>query len=270
MANLSQTLKQMKESIKVLGSSFVRENLLLRASSLTLTSLVNMVPLMVVIFSIFSAFPFLERLSLKFQSFMFKNYVPSSGDVIREYLQTFEKHSQSLSWMAFIFLFLTVGILMVNIEVHLNAIFRLKQKRHFYNLILLYCGMLIVAPILLGFGLVLSSYLTSLVLFSDEMFMGMRKLLIFLPALSAFLAFLFLYLTVPNAKIRLKHGIVGAFVAMSLFEVARLIFAEYLKYFSSYTLLYGALAAIPVFMIWVYFSWVIFLAGALVTAHLSR
>jgi membrane protein len=195
--------------------------------------------------------------------------MPSSGQVIQKYIQAFEQQAHELPVMSFIFLFMTVWILMYNIESHLNVIFRVNRNRRLSDSVLLYWGMLTLAPIFLGLSLLFSSYVMSLEFFSAEVWVGVNKMLIFLPPLSAFLAFLFLYMTVPNSEIHLKYAAIGAFVAMLLFELAKIIFAFYLKNFSTYALLYGALGVIPIFMLWVYFSWVIFLIGALITSRLK-
>jgi membrane protein len=274
MSKVISTLKRLKQVKQINGFfiaivvAFFRENILLRASSLALTSLMNMVPLMVVIFSAFSMFPFFEKLSGKLQNFIFSNFIPSSGEVIQGYLQTFEKQAHHLPVAAFIFLFVTVAILMYNIEGQLNIIFKVSKARRLSDSILLYWGMLTLAPIFLGLSVVFSSYIASLEFFSGEVLMGVKKLIIFLPPLSGFLAFLFLYMAVPNCTIKLKEGAIGAFIAMLLFEGAKFVFTLYLKYFPTYALLYGALAAVPIFIIWLYFSWLIFLIGALITSRL--
>jgi membrane protein len=270
MSKLVRTSKQVLGFFLSTFTAFSREHILLRASSLTLSSLLNLVPLMVVIFSAFSIFPFFEKLSLRLQDFIFSNFVPSSGQIIQGYIRVFEQQAHQLPVAAFAFLFVTVAILMYNIEMHLNIIFRVPKARRLSDSILLYWGMLTLAPIFLGLSLVFSSYVASLEFFSADVLEGAAKLIIFLPPLSAFIAFLFLYMTVPNSSIKLKDGAIGAFVAMILFESAKLIFTFYLKYFPTYALIYGALAIVPIFIIWIYFSWVIFLVGALITARLRQ
>jgi membrane protein len=270
MSKLIHTSKQVAGFFQAVFSAFWKEHILLRASSLTLSSLLNLVPLMVVVFSAFSIFPFFETLSLKLQDFIFSNFVPSSGQIIQGYIRSFEQQAHQLPVAAFAFLFVTVAILMYNIEAHLNIIFRVPKSRRFSDAVLLYWGMLTLAPIFLGLSLVFSSYVASLEFFSGDVLEGATKLIILLPPLSAFLAFLFLYMTVPNSSIKLKDASYGAFVAMLLFEAAKLLFAFYLKYFPTYALIYGALAIIPIFIIWIYLSWVIFLVGALITAKLRQ
>lgn len=271
MSRLISTLKQARRArgfFVGIFFAFFRENILLRASSLTLTSLLNLVPLLVVVFSAFSMFPFFEKVSSKLQNFIFSNFVPSAGEVIQGYLQSFEQQAHRLPIAAFVFLFVTVAVLMYNIETHLNMVFKVSKSRRFSDSILLYWGMLTLAPIFLGLSLVFSSYIASLEFFSGEVFIGIKKLIIFLPALSGFFAFLFLYMTVPNCSIKLREAAIGAVVAMLLFEAAKFIFTLYLKFFPTYALLYGAVAVVPIFIIWVYVSWVIFLIGALLTSTL--
>jgi membrane protein len=109
-----------------------------------------------------------------------------------------------------------------------------------------------------------TSYLVSLPLFSDAAAtLGVgRRLLSLAPLLASAAAFTMLYTVVPNRRVPIKNAIAGGVLAAILFEFAKRGFAFYLTSFPTYEAIYGALAAIPIFLVWVYLSWVVTLLGA--------
>jgi len=250
---------------------FVRKHTLLRASALTLTSLLNVVPLAVVILSMLAMVPWFEKFSGQLEPFIVANFVPNAAQVVCDYLNRFMAETHTLPVATFLFLLFTVFLLMYNIERHLNEIFSISKHRNFLHALMLYAFILIFGPIFLGLSLMFWSYLiSSMGLLMDETKLLEYRLLMLLSPLSTFLMFWGLYVIIPNCRVNLKDAAIGALVATVFFEALRVLFSLYLKYFSSYTLLYGAFAIIPLFLLWVYFSWLIFLAGAMLTAILKK
>ena len=241
---------------------FIRDNCVMRASGLTFTSLLAIVPLTVVVFSIIRILPFFDKVSNKIQSFIFDNFVPHSGEVVQHYIHGFEQQASNLPVIGFAFLIVTAILMMVNIEKTLNQIWGVRYNRHFTGSLLLYWAMLTLGPLLVGISLAASSYLTSLQWLHDFDFVGPQRLLLLLPTLSEFLAIFFLYVLVPHCTVRLRDAAVGALVATLLFECAKKLFTFYVVHFPTYELLYGAMATIPLFLLWLYLSWLIFLFGA--------
>lgn len=233
-----------------------------RASSLTFTTLLAIVPLVVVIFSALSIFPFFNHSADQLQNFIFHNLVPSSGEVIQKYVTDFEKQAHKLPVMGFIFLFVTAIMMMVTIENTLNDIWKVRHRRHLSGSLLMYWALLTLGPVFLSGSVLLSSYIGSLELVHGVKLSGVKSLVELLPPFAAFIAFVFLYVIVPHCRVRLSHAAAGAFVAALLFEIAKYLFGFYVVYFPTYSLLYGALATIPLFLLWLYVSWSIFLFGA--------
>lgn len=269
MTKAKVRLKRFANFVAWVSCEFIADNCLLRASSLAITSLLNIVPFMIVIFSIFAAFPFFDNVADQVQSFIFSNFVPSAGESIQSHVQLFSEHAKKLPVTAFVSFFITALLLMYNIERHLNSIWKVPVSRRVSMSILLYWAMLTLGPLLLGLSLVASTYLGSLAIFHDVVLVGANKLFFILPWIAAFLAFLFLYYTVPNCKVRFKHAVIGALTATVLFECAKKGFGFYLLHFPTYEMLYGALAVIPIFIIWLYLSWLIFLFSAQVVNGLT-
>ncbi len=246
------------------GIKFYQEGCLTRASALTYTSLLAIVPLMAVVFTVLSALPIFNQLTNQVASFVFSNFIPSRGAVIQQYVAEFTSQASRLSYVGVTFLGVTAILMMISVENTLNDLWKVKYNRQLSGSILLYWAMLTLGPLLLGVAVFLSSYLGSLQWWQGFHDIGTRQILWFLPAACEFFAFTFLYLAVPHCPVKLHHAALGAVVATSLFEVAKKIFGFYVLHFPTYTLLYGALATIPIFLLWTYFCWVIFLIGAVI------
>ncbi len=251
---------------------FLKDNCIYRASALTFTTLLSIVPLMAVGFTILAAFPAFKEMGDKVQKFVFSNFVATSGETLLTNLQSFAHQASRMSMLGFIFLIITAVLLLFTIERALNAIWQVKRRRKLISAFILYWSMLTLIPILIGVSLVISSYLGSLPLLGSY-FNGIQNLhhpyyKVFAIALS-FVAFSILYIIVPNCQVKLRYGFAAAAFATIAFEIAKWLFGLYIKNFSTYAILYGALATIPVFLLWLYLAWTIILFGAEISYALS-
>ena len=243
-----------------------------RAAALTLTTLLAIVPLMSVSFTILSAFPIFQKVYKPIQDFIFANFVPATGHIVQQYVQGFVKQVSQLSYWGIVFLFVTAVLVIFTIEQALNAIWRVRYWRRGVSAFMLYWGVLTLAPVLMGMSLVASSYLSTLPLWNSAVAgVSFQKLqlLRWLPALMILIVFTVLYVAVPNCKVLFRHGFIGACFSTILFEAARMGFTFYLTQYPTYQLLYGAFATVPIFFLWVYWVWVIVLLGAEVSHALS-
>lgn len=242
------------------------------AAALSYTTLLSLVPLTAVVFSVFAAFPVFESVALEIQNFVFKNFVPASGEVVQTYLQQFAGKASQLTVIGIGALFVSALLLMNTIDSAMNAIWHIKTARSPLAKFVVYWAVLTLGPILMGISLVITSYLTSLPLFSDTAIISGLKsqLLAALPFLATTLACTLLYAVVPNTRINIRHALTGAVIAAVLFELAKKAFAFYITAFPTYEVIYGALAAIPVFLVWVYVSWLVILLGAEITYSLAH
>lgn len=234
------------------------------AAALTFTSLLSLVPLMTVGFAILRAFPAFQDLSTTVNDFIFSNFVPASSDVIQEHIESFVTQASSLTLVGSIFLLITALMTMSTIEQAFNYIWRVKYRRRGVATFLTYWAILTMAPMLIGISLVVTSYLTTLPFVSETATtIGFKtQLLMVMPFILTTIAFTLLYMAIPNRRIRFKHAFVGGIFAAVLFEVTKRGFAFYVQAFPTYELLYGTLATIPIFLVWVYLSWLIILLGA--------
>ncbi len=249
---------------------FDGETLILSAA-LAYTTLLAVVPLITVVFSALSLFPVFQEWSTTVEAFVFDNFVPASGEVINTYIQQFRGQVGKLTLFGLVTLLLTSLMLLSTIENALNKIWRVATGRSPGQRLLVYWTLLTLGPILVVASLAVSSYLLATELMSGvvESASGTRMLFKALPFLFEFCSFVLLYYVVPNREIRLAHAAFGAVVAVILFEIAKVGFTWYVTDFNSFEVIYGALGVIPVFLIWIYISWLVILAGARYAARLE-
>lgn len=242
------------------------------AQALSYTTLLALVPLTTVVFSLLSVFPVFQRWMLTIQTFIYSHFVATSGDVVQKYLQQFSSKSAQVTAVGLLFLILTALMLMHTVEQAFNDIWRAPKNRKLVYRFLTYWAILTLGPVLLGVSLSITSYLISLPLFSAQPVLAGFKHFLFagLPFLFEILAFMLFYTVVPNVTVRWQHALIGSVLAAVLFEAAKRGFALFVLQFSSYKIIYGAIATLPVFLIWIYLSWIVILTGAIVVATLPQ
>jgi len=248
-----------------------REQIQVVAGYLSYVCLMSLVPLVVVMFSVMTAFPLFAELQHSIEQFVYQNFVPSAGDVLQQYLTGFVDNASKMSAVAISFLFVAALLLISTIDTTFNKIWRVTDKRRSITSFAMYWMVLTLGPILVGASIVLSSYIVSLVEVDEYDLLGLFDVFLrLLPLLSSIIAFIILYIAVPNKAVPFKYALSGAIVAGILFELAKKAFALYITAFPSYQVIYGALAAIPIIFLWVYVSWIIVLTGALITVSLQE
>lgn len=234
------------------------------AAALTYTTLFALVPLLTVTYSILSTIPALQESRGDIEQLMLGNLVPASGDALMGYLQDFSTQARKLTTIGILLLMVTAFMMLRSIENSFNQVWLIKEGRKGLSSFLLYWAILSLGPLMLSAGLAVSSYIASLGLWKEDWVpsSGILLLGIVIPYITSFLAFTLIYWAVPNCKVPFKHAAIGgAFVAL-LFEIGQEIFAEASTFFPSYQLIYGAFAAVPLFLLWLFMSWSVILLGA--------
>ncbi|QEW08579.1 YihY family inner membrane protein [Nitrincola iocasae] len=236
---------------------------ILNASALTYTTLFAVVPLVTVSYSMLAAIPTFQGAGDIIQQWVFENFVPATGQVVHEYLSDFTTQARRLTAVGVVFLVITSIMMMKNIEAALNRIWRVSEPRKGVSSFLLYWAVLSLGPFLVGLGLLVTSYITALPAFSTASeVVGQGRMLALVPVVFSAVAFMLLYAAVPNCQVPLKNAFIGGVAAALSFEAAKRGFAFFVTQFPSYELIYGAFAAVPMFLAWVFVCWVIILMGA--------
>jgi len=242
------------------------------ASSLTFTTLLSLVPLITIMLTFFSAFPQFSDFSAHAKNIILSNMLPETGGrIISQYMQQFAENAAKLTAVGIVFLAVTAMLMIHTIDNAFNTIWRVSRQRTVVQRVLVYWAVLTLAPLLMGGSLSMTSWLLSMSAVNLSQFasiiVGVLKVI---PLLLATLAFAFLFRIVPNRFVPMQHAFIGAAVAALAFEAMSRAFALYIAYFPTYKLVYGAFASFPIFLLWVYLSWMTVLLGAVLTASLSH
>lgn len=240
------------------------------AGALAYTSLFALVPLSMVVFGVLSAFPVFDAWSVQLTNFVFSNFVPSSARLVEDYLREFAASARTLTLTGVSALLVSLLLTMWSIESTFNRVWRVPTPRPRLLRFLVYWTLLTLGSLLAVASLAITSYLFSLPGLSgvEQLDWGQR-LLGYLPNLVEVVVFTFAYWLIPHRSVPFRFALAGGVFATVLFELAKRGFAAYLLGVPSYEQLYGALAVAPIFMIWLYLSWVVVLLGASFAASLS-
>jgi membrane protein len=256
-------LKESWQFIRCLFKRYQDDGCKHSAAALTYMTLFALVPLMTVMYAMLSAIPASQQLGDQVQQFIFSNFVPTTGQEIQGYLSSFSQKARKLTGVGIIFLTFTAIFMLKNIESTFNAIWRTRDNRKGLSSFLLYWAILSLGPLFIGLGLAISTYLVSLKLMFDQVdIIGIGPhLLRITPYLLTSAAFTLIFAAIPNCRVPLKHAMIGGLVTGFAFEMAKLLFTTVVSN-SSYQQVYGTFATIPLFLLWIYLSWLIVLAGA--------
>jgi membrane protein len=197
--------------------------------------------------------------------------VPASADVIATYTEQFSDKAARLTAVGIGFLVITAVMTLLTIEWAFNDIWRVKRSRPIVQRIFVYWTLITIGPVLMGASLSLTSWLVghAVGLVGGLPGAGVAVLTL-VPILLTAIALTLLYLAMPNRRIALRDAAIGGLLAAVLFEVMKRGFAFYVAAVPTYTLVYGALATLPIFLIWIYLSWLVVVFGALVVAALPE
>jgi membrane protein len=237
-----------------------------RAASLVYATLLSMVPLTIVAFTVLSLVPHMHPVGIEVQTFIFTNFVAGSAQVVLGHLQGFLQNVSKLSWINLVFLVLVCLLMIYNMSCAFNSIWGVRRHRNLMLTFFVYFVVLIAGPPLVAAMLVASTFVFSLPYISQVIDSPFLKNILFigLPYAVTFLVFTLLNWVLPTRKIPLKAALLGGLVTTVLFLAAKWGFTQYLHMVPTYKLLYGTLAAIPIFLLWLYLCWVIVLLGAMV------
>lgn len=250
---------------------FVDDNCLQSAGALAYTSLFAMVPLTAVALGLLSHFPAFADWRDRITNFVFVNFVPAAGDVVQRYLTQFAANASKATAVGIVVLVVSAVMLMLSVESAFNRIWRVPTNRPARTRFMLYWAVLTLVPLLLVAALAVTSYVLALpALHSADMELSIReRMLGFLPFLIEWVMLMAAYVLIPNRRVRIRDAAIGALVAALLFELAKRAFAGYVTSGANYQQVYGALAIVPIFILWIYLSWVLVLLGASLTAIIA-
>lgn len=259
--------------VRYVLARFVADGCLTAAAALSYATLVSLVPLIAIAFAVLSAFPIFSDIRDQLLADLFGKFVPEVGAEMEYWFRYFAAGAVKTTTLGVLALAVTVLLMLGAIEDQLHRIWHVRSPRPWLQRILAYWAILTLGPLLLGTALSLPSYLDHLAA-SHGVHPGAYLGSPLIQSLASFaletIAFTLLYAVIPNCAVRWREALVGGLVTAVLIDLLKLGFIIYIVRLSSYRAVYGALAAIPIFMLWMYIVWGAVLFGAVVAAALPR
>jgi membrane protein len=248
------------------------------SGALSYTTLVSLVPLAVIAFGTLSAFPIFAQVHDELVALVFRALVPSIGEQAAWWFRAFADSAAQTTAFGVAGIAATGILLLVTVEDQLNLIWRVTAPRPWVQRILAYWTLITLGPLLIGISLSLSTYFEiaarqvglgqeAVAWFASSWLHGIARVV---PAFLEFIALTLLYCLIPNCAVRWRDGALGAATATIAIEILKVGFSIYIGASSFYQTVYGALAIIPIFLLWMYISWMAVLLGAVVAAALPN
>ncbi|QOY96648.1 YihY family inner membrane protein [Massilia sp. UMI-21] len=240
------------------------------AGSLTFTTTLAVVPLLTIVLAVLTVFPVFDQLRTTLDIWFVQTLMPKAiANTISANLNQFASKAKGLSALGGVVLLMTTTTMMVMIERAFNQIWGVRRPRPWAQRVLVYWALITLGPILFGLSLSATTELFSATggLAESLPFFGALFYTLVSVALTTG-AYTMLYMAVPNRRVHWRDALWGGMAAAVAFEIAKRGFALYIRQFPTYSMIYGALAALPLFLLWTYLSWLITLMGAVLTAAL--
>jgi len=240
------------------------------AASLGYTSLLALVPSVAIVFAVLALVPALEGFRTEIMDFAFANLLPESGGKVAASFDAFVANAGKMTGFGVAGLALAAMLLINTVFKAMNRIFRVERPRPIVLRLTVYVGVLVGGPLVLAASFSLATYIFTMTRgLGLEAFTGpLGRITRLMPALILIVGLTAFYKVVPNRHVRWRDALVGGVLAGVAFSGFRWLFGIYLVYFPTYKALYGALSAVPVFMLWMFLSWAVVLAGAVAAAAL--
>ena len=258
--------------LRFLKNRIENDNIGVLASSLSFTTIGSLVPLLAVLLSIFSMFPSFVELKEKLMSYIMQHLMPQMGDVVNEHINSFVSNASNTTIVGLFFLIVISLLLLRRVDVTMNTIWHASIKeRSAITTFSMYWMVLTLGPIILGISLMITSYITTRMFIEGAGVLGNLStfLVSLIPMFLSLVIFTLVFMAVPNTKVKFVHALCGAFLAALAQEIIKRFFTFYIVNFSSYANVYGAIAAVPILMLWVYVNWYVILAGAEIAASIK-
>ena len=242
------------------------------AGSLTYTTLLAVVPLITVVLALGTTFPVFREWIAHLDVWFEKNVLPEQiAGSVAGYVSQFAAAAARLTAVGIVLLAATAVMMMMTIDNGLSQIFRIWRARPLAQQVLIYWAVLTLGPMLMSVSVSMTSILMSASFgLARDVPLLQFVLLRVTPFVLTTVAYTLVYLLVPNRKIHFRHALAGGIVAGIMFEAMQRMFAVYIANFPTYQVVYGAFSAVPIFLVWLYCSWLVVLFGAALTAVLPK
>ncbi|MFY9329504.1 MAG: YihY family inner membrane protein [Georgfuchsia sp.] len=241
------------------------------AAALSFATLLGLVPMIAVAAAVLSHLPLADAIAASIQKFLMANLLPDkAGSIIAKYVSRFALKARHLTWVGLGALAMTAIAQMLTVEHAFNGIWNVRENRPLAKRVAMHLLVLIFGPLVFGGSFAITTYIAGASLGLIEEWRSLTSA-VFKMLSFAFVSGMFalIYWKVPNRPVAGGHALVGGLLAAAGFSSLQWLFAGYIAEAASYHAMYGTFAVIPIFLLWLYLSWSVILAGALTTADLG-
>lgn len=263
--------KQLIRYLQFVANRFFEDRCLTIAGSLTYTTLVAVVPMLTVMLTLTAKVPLTRGFIEQVKVFIATNLVPSvAGKLITVYADQFAHNAARLTLLGLLIIAASAVAMLLTIDSAFNDIWRVRQQRPVWKRLLVYSSLLILGPLLVGASLSATAYVAHWTHQFERTLPFLDDLILKLvPIMLTTAALVLAYRVMPTRLVPFQHALIGGAVGATLFEGVKYLFVAYVARVGSYSAVYGAFASVPLFLVWLYFSWMVVLIGAELTATLS-
>lgn len=258
--------------LRFLTRHFFEDNCQQKAASLTYTTMLSIVPILTVLLMILSSVPALSSVRAQIYEVIYSNLLPRSSMQVSEYINSFAEKSSNLTIIGAIILFLTTIMTLTTIERAFNQIWRVENRSGGIKSMMRYWTIVTMGPLVLGTAFIASSTVQSLSFLNRQIAGYGIDWSFWVQAVSigiTLAGFIGMYWFIPKARVPAKNAaIAGIFVAI-VFELMKYLFGTVMANFTSYEAIYGAFAALPIFLLWLFLSWNLILLGVEISYTLT-
>lgn len=258
MRTVYQFLNAIVRIFYLSAKRFYKEDYTYSASALAFITLLSLVPSVSIVLYFFSFFSFFSNAILLAKNYIYENFLPTTTIQLQSYIDQFLQQTQQLPAISILFSVFTGILLILTIENSINHIWKVGHKKRNLLATLISWSVLLFMPLLVGYFAFISTYISSFFVSRYQfVLLGMLNLI------TNSLLIGILYIALPTRYVTWKEGLIGGVIAACLFDLGKKLFILYISFMTNYEYIYGTLAIIPIFLVWLYFSWAIILFGAL-------
>ncbi len=258
MPTIKSKINRLYRHLKFFTTTFVDNDLTFYAASLSFYTIFTLVPLLLIVLTLFTSMPSFSEYYEKIQGFIFSNLMPVNSEALMKHINGFLQNSVEMSMISFVIVIISSLLFFQNFEYIANKIFHVK-KRGFWDSVTTFWTLLTLTPIGLGVSFYITGYIAS-VMASTE-YISDINILPYVPYLIIWSLFFLIFQIAANTKVSVKAAFISSFITSAAFSIAKNSFIYYVFYNKSYATIYGSFSIVMFLFLWIYVSWIVFVYG---------
>ena len=255
---MTDITRKIYAQVKLFITSFIDRDLTFYAASLSFYTIFTLIPLLIIVLTLFTSMPNFSEHYKKIQEFIFSNIMPVQSEALMEHINSFLQNSVEMSMISFVAIIVSSLLFFQNFEYIANKIFHAK-KRGLWQSVTTFWTLLTLTPIGLGASFYITGYVASLMAGSE--YTSGINILPYVPYLIIWALFFLIFQISANTKIHAKASLISSFVISIVFSIAKNGFIYYVFYNKAYATMYGSFSIVMFLFLWIYASWIIFVYG---------